>query len=107
LVSISDEVRDDLVSQYGFAQYDVPAGTYPNQEEEWAALGFPMVLFTTAEVSEDVVYEMTKNVAENQERMLKATAAFNAWKPEDMVAALGVDLHPGAARYYRERGWIE
>ena len=100
-------MREALVSKYGFAQYDVPAGTYPNQDEDWAALGFPMVLFTTADVSEDVVYEMTKRVAEDKERMLKATAAFDAWQPEDMVAALGVDLHPGAAKYYRERGWIE
>ena len=107
LISVSDDVREELVSKYGFAQYDIPAGTYPNQEEDWAALGFPMVLFTTADVSEEVIYEMTKNVAENKERMLKATAAFENWAPEDMVAALGVDLHPGAERYYRERGWIE
>ena len=107
LISFDDDVRQALVDKYGFAQYDVAAGTYPNQDEEWRALGFPMVLFTTTDVDEDVVYEMTKQVAENQERMLKATAAFEAWKPEDMPTALGIELHPGAARYYRERGWIE
>jgi TRAP transporter TAXI family solute receptor len=107
LVSVSNEVRDRLVSQYGFAQYDVPAGTYPNQDKDWAALGFPMVLFVTADVSDDIVYEMTKNVAENKERMMKATAAFESWQPERMVDALGVELHPGAAKYYRERGWLK
>lgn len=107
LVSISDDMREQLVEKYGFAQYDIPAGTYPNQDEEWSALGFPMILFTTSDVSEDIVYEMTKRVAEDKERMLKATAAFENWEPEDMVAALGIDLHPGAERYYRERGWIE
>lgn len=107
LVDISDDVRQQLVDKYGFAKYDIPAGTYPGQDEEWSALGFPMVVFTTADVSEDVVYGMTKQVAENKDRMLKAAAAFENWEPKDMTEALGIELHPGAARYYREQGWIQ
>jgi uncharacterized protein len=58
---------------------------------------------------DDVAYLVTKTVVENKDELLKAHQAFgdfvpeDAWKPENN----GIPLHPGAERYYRERGWLK
>jgi hypothetical protein len=58
---------------------------------------------------DDVAYLVTKTVVENKAELLKAHQAFggftpeDAWKPENN----GIPLHPGAARYYSERGWLK
>jgi TRAP-type uncharacterized transport system substrate-binding protein len=60
-------------------------------------------------MDEDLAYAITKAVVENKERLVaghKALSDFepeNAWRPEN----INLPLHPGAERYYRERGWIK
>lgn len=75
--------------------------------ETWGAdLG--TVLVANASLSDDAAYQITKTLIENAAALGEAHAAWktfkpeNAWKPE----VTGVPLHPGAERYYRERGWM-
>ncbi len=88
-------------SQYGPDWFKGQTG------ETWGAdLG--TVLVANASLSDDVAYQITKTLVENAAAMGEAHAAWktfkpeNAWKPE----LTGVPLHPGAERYYRERGWM-
>ena len=67
----------------------------------------PYVVFTTTELDADIVYNLTRVIAENRERLVAAHSAFQDWEPEDMLGGVGIALHEGAERYYRERGWIE
>lgn len=66
------------------------------------------VLIANASLDEETAYLITKTLCENAETMAKAHAAWsffkpeNAWKPEN----IGIELHPGAVRYYKERGWM-
>jgi len=61
------------------------------------------------DVPESIAYLVTKLVVENKDKLVdqhKAWSGFKpdeAWKPENN----GIPLHPGAAKYYRERGWIK
>jgi TRAP transporter TAXI family solute receptor len=60
-------------------------------------------------LSDDIAYLVTKAVIENKAELVKAHQAFKdfepqeAWKPENN----GIPLHPGAERYYKERGWMK
>ena len=60
-------------------------------------------------LADDVAYLVTKTVVENKAELVKAHQAFpdfvpeDAWKPDNNA----IPLHPGAERYYRERGWIK
>jgi TRAP-type uncharacterized transport system substrate-binding protein len=60
-------------------------------------------------LSDDIAYLVTKTIVENKADLVKAHQAFggfvpeDAWKPENN----GIPLHAGAARYYRERGWLK
>jgi len=106
IMSISDEVAQGLIDEWGMLKVTIPAGTYPNQDEDVTTVGMPYVYFATTDLDEDYVYNLTKAIAENKERLVATHASFGKWEPEGMPQGLGIALHPGAERYYRERGWI-
>jgi len=54
------------------------------------------------------VYEVVKAVFDNFDRFKKLHPAFENLKEEEMIKdGLSAPLHDGAAKYYKERGWIE
>jgi TRAP-type uncharacterized transport system substrate-binding protein len=58
-------------------------------------------------VPADVVYAVTRGVFENLDEFKKLHPALANLKPEDMVKnGLSAPLHEGAAKYYKEKGWI-
>ena len=63
---------------------------------------------TSANVPDDVVYEVVKAVFDNFDRFRGLHPAFANLNEADMVTdGLSAPLHPGAEKYYRERGWIQ
>ena len=62
---------------------------------------------TSADVSEEAVYIVVKSVMENIDDFKKLHPAFANLDPQEMASAgLSAPLHDGAAKYYREQGWI-
>jgi hypothetical protein len=54
-----------------------------------------------------VVYTLVKAVFENFDEFKKLHPAFANLDPKEMVkAGISADLHPGAAKYYKEKGWM-
>lgn len=107
LLSIEERVRDSLVKNWGMIKFNIPANSYPNQPAAVATVGMPYVYFATTKLSDDMVYDLTKTIAENQERLAATHSSFKTWKPENMPHGLGIQLHDGAKRYYKERGWLK
>ena len=67
------------------------------------------VLIASAKLSDDVAYTITKTLCESAGKMGEAHAAWKRFKPENAwkAAGTGIPLHPGAAKYYKERGWMK
>ncbi len=107
LVNVPDPARDALGEKWGFLKFTIPANEYPGQTEPVETIGIPFVAFATTKMDAELVYDMTKKIAENKERMVAAHSAFKGWTPEEMFKGVGIDFHEGAARYYKERGWIK
>ena len=84
----------------------IPAGTYDGQNEDINTVYAPMVLWTTAEMSEDVIYEITKMLYENLDTLENSNAVFGKINAENITAGISIPLHPGAERYYKEVGVI-
>ncbi|MBM3604149.1 MAG: TAXI family TRAP transporter solute-binding subunit [Alphaproteobacteria bacterium] len=107
-VPASQTVLDHMAG-LGAPQADMPEGSYPGQEGAYTTSMTPTILIANADLDEGVVYQVTRSLVEQQERIAAAFPALAAWdpqagaKPDQAV----IELHPGAARYYRERGWIE
>jgi hypothetical protein len=87
----------------------MPAGMFRGMDRDVPTVGYPTVFITRQDVPEALVYTVTKAIADNKEALVaahKGLAKFDptaAWKPE----LVGLPLHPGAERYYREKGWMK
>jgi len=106
LLGLTETVRNNLVEKLGFIKTEIPPRTYPGQNNPVPTVKLTMVLFTTKDANEDSIYIFTRTIAESQDRFRKAYGAFKDWKAEDMIQHLGIPIHRGALKYYKERGWI-
>jgi len=61
-------------------------------------------LAVRADVDEEVVYLLTKTMFENLDYLKKVHKACNYIKLENALSGLPVPLHPGAVKYFREKG---
>lgn len=92
----------------GYTPETMPANTFKNQTQPVPTVGFPTVLITNKELPEPVAYTVTKTVIENKDALVRGHAGLGefeprtAWRPEKV----GLPLHPGAERAYREKGWM-
>ncbi|MBZ9559183.1 MULTISPECIES: TAXI family TRAP transporter solute-binding subunit [Modicisalibacter] len=84
--------------------YDIPAGTYPNQDEVIHTIAQPNILAVRADVPADDVYAITKTMYENLPFLQNIHPATKAMAIEKAIAGLPMPLHPGAARYFEEQG---
>jgi uncharacterized protein len=100
------EIPADLVESIGapYAPGIIPAGTYQGQDEDVETATVINYLVTHEDVDEETVYQMTKLLFENLDRMSSAHAAAQDINIETAVDENPVPLHPGAERYYREVG---
>ncbi len=85
----------------------IPKGTYKGQDHDVSSVGIPNFLIVRADLDDETVYEITKAMFENLDRLVQAHAAAKGIKLENAAKGLPVPLHPGAAKYYREKGLIK
>lgn len=97
----------ELEEAWGVRDSEIPGGTYPGHDDPVRTAGLQATIFAHEDVDDRVVYALTKTMAESREYLLTVHSGFRVWEVEDMLVNSGVPRHPGAARYYRERGWLE
>jgi TRAP-type uncharacterized transport system substrate-binding protein len=104
-----EPVLAEMSKRYGWNIEVMPKGTFPNQDHDLRLPGTTTTLFTSTRMSDDLAYTIVKTICEKTDRLQaahKALAKFDCasgvWKEE----VNGLPLHAGAARYYRERGWL-
>jgi TRAP transporter TAXI family solute receptor len=85
----------------------IPAGTYEGQGEDVATAAVGNFLVTHDGVSDETAYQMTKLLFENLDKLTAAHAAAKGIDPAKAVEGMPVPLHPGAERYYKEKGLVK
>ena len=85
----------------------IPAGTYDGQAEDVKTAAVGNFLITHEGVSDETAYQMTKQLFENLDKLTAAHAAAKAIKLEGALTGMPVPLHPGAERYYKEKGLMK
>jgi TRAP transporter TAXI family solute receptor len=98
------EVPADLIAKVGppYQAGTIPAGTYEGQDADVETAAVVNYLVTHSDVSDDVVYGMTKALFENLDDMAAAHAAAKAIDLKVAAKDPPAPLHPGAERYYTE-----
>lgn len=85
-------------------KYELAPGTYPYQDEAITTAYSPNVLVTRDDVAEDIAYRLTKLLWGNLATLQEIHSATREMAITDALKGIAVPLHPGALRYYRERG---
>ena len=107
LVNATGDAIDKLVADNSFYRTaTIPAGMY-NNESDVSTFGVGATFVTRADVPDEVVYVVVKAVFDNFANFKKLHPAFGNLNPEEMISdSLSAPLHDGAAKYYKERGWM-
>ena len=109
LISVTGPAVDKLVKANPYYAYaTIPAGLYPNNPQETKTYGVLATLVSSTSTSPDTVYQVVKAVFDNFAEFKKLHPAFQVLKPENMIKdGLSAPLHDGAAKYYKEKGWMK
>jgi hypothetical protein len=96
----------EALAQTGVRPAEIPVW-FKGQDKPTRSGDFGTVLIASADLPEDVAYQITKTVIEKMPDMAKDYPAWASFKPEEAGKPenTGIPLHPGAARYFRERGF--
>lgn len=98
----------EVLSKQGLKPSVMPK-FFKGQNEPLSSVDLGTVLLAHSTMPEEMAHLITKTICENTETMGKAHKAWGKFKPENAwkLENVGLSLHPGAKRYYQERGWLE
>ncbi|MDF2039338.1 hypothetical protein DFO70_10785 [Cytobacillus firmus] len=103
IVPIEQDKIDALIEKYPYyVQDEVPSGTY-KLAEAVPTVAVQAMLVVSNDLSEDVVYDVTKAIFENLDKVTHAKGKMI--KAENAVKGTGIELHPGAKKYFDEKGF--
>jgi uncharacterized protein len=107
LVPVTGPIIDKLIASTPYyAPAVIPGGMYRGSDTDTRTFGVKATLVTSTDVSDEVVYQLVKAVFENFENFRKLHPAFGHLKKSDMLLGNSAPLHPGAVRYYKEKGLL-
>jgi uncharacterized protein len=103
IVPVESAKIAELIEKYPYyAEDEIPAGTYSKVDEAVTTVAVRAMLVTNADISEDVIYDITKAIFENTDKITHAKGELI--KAENGLKGMGIELHPGAKKYFDEKG---
>ena len=110
IVPIDGSVSKNMTDKYPYyAESLIPVKEYPMAANtaDIASVGVKATLVTSAAISDDVVYAITKEVFDNFEDFKKLHPAYQVLTKESMLKGMSAPVHPGALKYYEEAGLVQ
>ena len=107
IIDLGGKGRDAvLAANSAYAAASIPGGLYPNNPNDIQSWGPKATFVTSAKTSDEVVYAVVSAVFNNFDAFKKLHPAFARLKESEMIVdGLTAEIHPGALKYYKERGW--
>jgi TRAP transporter TAXI family solute receptor len=110
LVPIAGPKADEVIKKYPYyVKTVIPMSYYPSavNKEDVQTLGVKATLITSAKVPEEVVYALVKEVFDNLDDFKTLHPAYAELTREKMLEGLSAPFHPGALKYFKEKGLIK
>ena len=105
LVAFDEELLDKLVKQFPYFTKDVvPAGTYKGVDHDTPTPAVMAILVCDATMPDDLVYNIVKAVFENLDELKPVHDKAKLISLETALKGASISVHPGAAKYYKEKG---
>ncbi len=108
LIPLEGPAVDKLIKDYPYySAATIPGGMYAGNPDPVKTFGVRATVVTSAKVPDQIVYNLVKAVFDNFDDFKKLHPAFAHLDPKDMLkGGLSAPLHPGAVKYYKEKGWM-
>ena len=101
----TDAVKKLVADNPFYAWATIPKGTYKTSKKDVTTFGVMASFVTSADVPDELVYAVVRAVFENLDDFRKQHPAFANLDPKKMIVdGLSAPLHPGAIKYYKEKG---
>jgi len=109
LVSVTGPAVDKLVKEKPYyAKATIPGGLYPGNDQPTQTYGVLATFVSSSKVPADTIYAVVKGVFDNFDEFKKLHPALANLDPKSMIKdGLSAPLHDGAAKYYKEKGWMK
>jgi TRAP transporter TAXI family solute receptor len=108
ILPIEDTMLSILTNKYPFLSAAViPANSYKGVTTDVKTAAVNAVLIAHPKLSDDVVYNLTKALFENQAELASAHAKGKVLSLQGAVVGVSIPFHPGAAKYYKEKGVLK
>ena len=105
---ISEAVLRDIAPAFEMKVVTLPKSTYSFMTDDQPTLETFAAMLSGTHVSNDTAYKMARSMGENISKMQKIHPALGNLGPQTLVMkSAQVEYHPGALRYYREKGWVK
>jgi TRAP transporter TAXI family solute receptor len=99
-----DKIKAIQQLNAGYIRRTVPKGTYQGVDYDVQGFGFFTHLIISAKLPDDLVYKMTKTLANNLPRFGDVVKDMKGVTTKDLALDIGIPFHPGALKYYKEIG---
>jgi TRAP transporter TAXI family solute receptor len=108
ILDIPADVAAKLTQKYPFlAAVKVPANTYKGQTADVSTVAVNAVLIAGNQLKPEMVYNLTKALFENQAELASAHAKGKELSLKYAVQGVSIPFHPGAVKYYKEKGLMK
>lgn len=110
LVQLDRKVMDAFVKEdpsFYIATFPKDRSAYKNLSNSVETLAYPNVIAASAKMPDDLAYNIVKFVAERFDEIRPSEPSLETFDVKDMAIDAGAPFHPGAIKYYRERGWMK
>lgn len=103
----ADKIKAMRDLNAGYIPRTVPKGTYAGVDYDVPGVGWYTHMIISAKLPDDLVYNITKTLVTDVERLGQIVRDMRGVTAKDLAQDIGIPLHPGAAKYYKEIGAIK
>lgn len=105
---IDDSMFQKVKKDYPlYARFEIPANSYQGQAEPVKTIAVYSSLLVRNDISADLVYRMTQVFLEDRAAIAQGHAAGKYIDPANVTSGIAIPLHPGAQKYYKEKGLVK
>ena len=108
IINIADDKAAIITKNYPFlSPFTIPANTYKGQTNPVKTLAVNAVLIISTAAKDEVAYNIVKTLFENQSELATAHAKGKELNIKTAVSGVSIPFHPGAVKYYKEKGLMK
>ncbi|MCD4650904.1 MAG: TAXI family TRAP transporter solute-binding subunit [Candidatus Cloacimonetes bacterium] len=107
ILSVEENIRLQLSRELGTTTHIIQAGTYKSVKKDTPVIGDYTILAVRRNLPEELVYKLTAVLSQNRMIIQKVLPNYINFETESALKSSFISIHPGAKRFYKEKGWIK